>query len=89
MALEGDSIRWAEAPGRNVTTTEHPTPQQAVLELQARARDHALGERVGQLERVVARVHARIDGALVTVVPKAMSSGASTGVGSDNSPGAD
>ncbi len=50
---------------------ERPTPQQAVLELQARARDHALGERVDQLERVVARVHARLDGAMVTIVPKA------------------
>lgn len=69
-----------------MTTTERPIPQQAVLELQARARDHALGERVDQLERVVARVHARIDGALVTVVPKALSSGVSTGAGSDISP---
>ena len=55
-----------------MTTTERPTPQQAVLELQARARDHELGERVDELERVVARVHARLDGALVTIVPKAL-----------------
>lgn len=54
-----------------MTTTERPTPQQAVFELQARARDHALSESVDQLERTVARVHARIDGALVTLVPNA------------------
>lgn len=55
-----------------MTTTERPTPQQAVFELQARARDHALIDRVDQLERTVARVHARIDGALVTLVPNAL-----------------
>jgi hypothetical protein len=59
-------------PGRNVTTTERPTPQHVVLELQARARDHALIGRVDQLERTIARVHARIDGAMVTVVPRAL-----------------
>ena len=66
-----------------MTTTERPTPQQAVLELQARARDHALGDRVERLERTVARVHARLDGALVTVVPKALGSGALPGAGPD------
>jgi hypothetical protein len=52
-----------------VTTIERPTPQRAVLELQARARDHALLERVERIERALARLHARIDGAMVTVVP--------------------
>ncbi len=50
---------------------DRPTPGQAVLELQARARDRALLERVERLERGVARVHARIDGAMVTLVPEA------------------
>ncbi len=60
-----------------MTTTERPTPQQAVLELQARARDHALGDHIDRLERTLARVHSRIDGALVTVIPRALGSGAS------------
>jgi hypothetical protein len=51
-----------------VTTVDHPTPQRAALELQALARDRALAERVDRLERVVARLHARIDGAMVTVL---------------------
>ncbi|MDH4113762.1 MAG: hypothetical protein OEV60_13970 [Actinomycetota bacterium] len=49
-------------------TIDRPRPHLAVLELQARARDHALAERVERLERTVARVHARLDGAMVTVV---------------------
>ena len=65
-----------------MTTTERPTTQQAVLELQARARDHALADRVDALERTVARVHARIDGAMVTVVPKAADA-TSRGAGPD------
>lgn len=52
-----------------MTTTDRRRSQRVTLELQARARDHALAERLGELERVVARVHARIDGAMVTVVP--------------------
>lgn len=67
-----------------MTTTERLTPQQAVFELQARARDHALVDRVNQLERTVARVHARIDGAFVTLVPKAL--GADTTPGSGPQP---
>jgi hypothetical protein len=43
----------------------------AVLELQARARDRALLERIERLERTLARVHARLDGAMVTIVPRA------------------
>jgi BMFP domain-containing protein YqiC len=54
-----------------VTTIVRPTPHQAVLELQARARDRALQERIERLEQALARVHARIDGAMVTVVPLA------------------
>ena len=54
-----------------MTTIERPTPQRAVLELQARARDRALLERVERIERALARLHARIDGAMVTVVPRA------------------
>ena len=54
-----------------MTTIERPAPNQAVLELQARARDRALLERVERLERGVARLGARIDGALVTLVPDA------------------
>jgi hypothetical protein len=54
-----------------VATIERPTPQRAALELQARARDHALAERIERLERTLARVHARIDGAMVTVVAPA------------------
>lgn len=46
-----------------------PAPQQAVLELQARARDHALADRLDRLERSLARVHAAIDGAMVTMPP--------------------
>jgi hypothetical protein len=52
-------------------TTDWRRPQRIALELQARARDHVLADRVEELERAVARVHARIDGALVTVVPAA------------------
>ena len=52
-----------------MTTTDRRRSQRVTLELQAMARDHALAERLGELERVVARVHARIDGAMVTVVP--------------------
>ena len=52
-----------------MTTTDRRRSQRVTLELQARARDHALAERLGELERVLARVHARIDGAMVTVVP--------------------
>ena len=66
-----------------MTTTERPTPQRAVLELQARARDHALREHIERLERTVARVHSRIDGALVTVIPMALGSGASSSADSD------
>ena len=54
-----------------MTTIERPTPQRAALELQALARDRALAERVDRLERTLARVHARIDGAMVTVVAPA------------------
>lgn len=54
-----------------MTTIERPTPQRAALELQARARDHALAERIERLEGTLARVHARIDGAMVTVVAPA------------------
>jgi hypothetical protein len=43
----------------------------AVLELQARARARALLERIERLERTLARVHARLDGAMVTIVPRA------------------
>jgi hypothetical protein len=43
----------------------------AVLELQARARDRAMLERIERLERTLARVHARLDGAMVTIVPRA------------------
>jgi hypothetical protein len=57
--------------GGHVTTIERPTPQRAVLELQALARDHALAERIERLEGTLARVHARIDGAMVTVVAPA------------------
>ena len=57
--------------GGNVPTIERPTSHRAALELQARARDRALLDRVDRLERAVARVHARIDGAMVTVVPEA------------------
>jgi len=39
-----------------------------VLELQARARDHTLRERIERTERTVARLHARIDGAMATLV---------------------
>jgi len=53
-----------------VTTIERPAPNQAVLELQARARDRALLERVERLERGAARLGARIDGAMVTLVPE-------------------
>jgi len=54
-----------------VTTIERPAPNQVVLELQARARDRALLERVERLERGAARLGARIDGAMVTLVPEA------------------
>jgi hypothetical protein len=40
-----------------------------VLALQARARDHALEERLDRLERRLARLHAAIDGAIVTLPP--------------------
>jgi hypothetical protein len=54
-----------------VNTTDRRRPQRLTLELQARARDHALAERLDELERAVARVHSRIDGAMVTtVVPR-------------------
>ncbi|MGH2629698.1 MAG: hypothetical protein ACRDHI_03950 [Actinomycetota bacterium] len=53
-----------------MTTTDRRRPQRVTLELQARARDHALARRLDELERVVARVHSRIDGAMVTVVPQ-------------------
>jgi hypothetical protein len=55
-----------------LTTTERPTPHRAALELQARARDHALADEIHRVEGVIARVHARLDGALVTVVPDAI-----------------
>jgi len=58
---------------------DRPTPRHAVHELQARARDHALAERVDRLERDLARVHARIDGAIVTTVPRAEAAAASHG----------
>ena len=51
-----------------MTTTDRRRPQRVTLELQARARDHALAERLDELERAVARVHSRIDGAMVTTV---------------------
>jgi hypothetical protein len=54
-----------------VTTIGRPAPSRAVLELQARARDRALLERVERLERGAARLGARIDGAMVTLVPEA------------------
>lgn len=54
-----------------MTTIERPAPNRAVLELQARARDRALLERVERLERGAARLGARIDGAMVTLVPEA------------------
>ena len=59
-----------------MTTIERPAPNQAVLELQARARDRALLERVERLERGAARLGARIDGAMVTLVPDAMAGAA-------------
>ncbi|MEZ0234490.1 MAG: hypothetical protein ACAH81_06020 [Actinomycetota bacterium] len=59
-----------------MTTIERPAPNQAVLELQARARDRALLERVERLERSAARLGARIDGAMVTLVPAAMAGAA-------------
>lgn len=54
-----------------MTTTQRPTPNQAALALQARARDRALVQRLERLERVVARVQSRIDGATVTWVAEA------------------
>jgi hypothetical protein len=60
-----------------MTTVDRPTPQQAALELQARARDRALEERLDRLERSLARVHARIDGAMVTFVAEAEATAAS------------
>lgn len=54
-----------------MTTTDRRRPQRIALELQARARDHVLADRVEELERAVARVHACIDGAMVTIVPAA------------------
>jgi hypothetical protein len=54
-----------------VRARERTTTQRAVLELQARARDHDLERRLDELERRLARLHARIDGALVTVVEPA------------------
>ena len=57
--------------GVQVTTIERAAPQRVTLELQARARDRALAERIEGLERRLARVHARIDGAMVTVVAPA------------------
>jgi hypothetical protein len=54
-----------------MTTTDQRRSKHVTLELQAKVRDHALADRVDRLERVVARVHARIDGALVTIVPAA------------------
>lgn len=70
-----------------MTTTERPTPQRAVLELQARARDHALADEVEGAERVIARVHARLDGAVVTVVPHALAASASADGGDDPTTG--
>ncbi|MGZ5343262.1 MAG: hypothetical protein ACXWZF_11685 [Actinomycetota bacterium] len=58
-----------------MTTTDQRRPQRWALELQARARDHALADRVDRSERVIARVHARIDGAMVTLVPAAHARG--------------
>ena len=55
-----------------MTTIERPSSHRAVLELQARARDRALAERVERLERVVARLGSRVDGAMVTLVPEAL-----------------
>lgn len=50
---------------------ERTTRDRAVLELQARARDHAIEERLERVERRLAHLHARIDGAIVTVVADA------------------
>lgn len=47
------------------------TPEHVALELQALARDRAVIERLERLERHLARVHARLDGAMVTFVPRA------------------
>jgi hypothetical protein len=55
--------READVPAGGLTT------QGAVLELQARARDRALEVRLARVERLVARVHARLDGAEVTFAP--------------------
>lgn len=55
-----------------MTTIEPPSSHRAVLELQARARDRALAERVERLERAVARLGSRVDGAMVTLVPEAL-----------------
>ncbi|HVF07392.1 MAG TPA: hypothetical protein VNC60_02350 [Actinomycetota bacterium] len=70
-----------------MTTTERPTPQRAVLELQARARDHALADEVDRVERIIARVHARLDGAVVTVVPHALNMSSSDDGGCDPAAG--
>lgn len=70
-----------------MTTTERPTPQRAVLELQARARDHALADEVDRAERIIARVHARLDGAVVTVVPHAFDRSSSDDGGGDPATG--
>ncbi len=70
-----------------MTTTERPTPQRAVFELQARARDHALADEVERVERIIARVHARLDGAVVTLVPQALAASASADGGDDPATG--
>ena len=70
-----------------MTTTEGPTPQRAVLELQARARDHALADEVDRVERIIARVHARLDGAVITVVPHALEGTMSADGGGDPATG--
>jgi hypothetical protein len=54
-----------------VHAAERTTRDRAVLELQARARDHAIEERLERLERCLGHLHARIDGAIVTVVADA------------------
>jgi hypothetical protein len=49
--------------------TDRPGRAEVTRRLQAAAREHALAERVDRLERDVARLGARLDGATVTLLP--------------------
>jgi hypothetical protein len=51
--------------------TDRPARAEVTRRLQAVARERALAERVGRLERDVARLGARLDGASVTLLPSA------------------